>query len=308
MESERPLISPPEATSLLRVEYSNSPDFLAQIDTLINRGYKTIIRAKGRCSLLVTRAISQYTASGDGDCFYRGDSTLSVVISIFMHISSLALAYAYLDRLITSRRPNKGGRLATTADMLAKAGFDDCVYGQPYEILQGLLQPRMDAKEELWQSFLDAASTFAVWKRNLPPSPFPLASNYIVMYMRLLTSAQMRVDGQFADFLFDPESQMQTSVDDFCRRFVEPLGKEAGGYAHMLFSNGLTHSGIRPRPGGRPLPSVGRSCQGCLPGWTRCERSGQLCRFFGERGGWWRTISLTLPVSNSNVVSGGRRC
>lgn len=61
-----------------------------------------------------------------------------------------------------------------------------------------------------------------------------LASNYIVMYMRLLTSAQMRVDGQFADFLFDPESQMQTSVDDFCRRFVEPLGKEAGGWAHML--------------------------------------------------------------------------
>ena len=86
-----------------------------------------------------------------------------------MQISSLALAYAYLDRLITSRRPNKGGRLATTADMLAKAGFDDCVYGQPCEILQGLLQPRMDTKEELWQSFLDAASTFAVGKKICLP-------------------------------------------------------------------------------------------------------------------------------------------
>lgn len=55
------------------------------------------------------------------------------------------------------------------------------------------------------------------------------------MYMRLLASAQMRVDEQFADFLFDPETQMQTSVDDFCRRFVEPLGKEAGEYTSISF-------------------------------------------------------------------------
>jgi ubiquitin thioesterase protein OTUB1 len=179
MGSERPLISPPEATSVLRDEYSNSPDFLAQIDTLINRGHKVIVRAKG-----------------DGDCFYR------------------ALAFAYLDRLLSSPERNKEHRLAATTEMLAKAGFDDCVYGQPYEILQSLVQPYganyMNAKEELWRSFTD-----------------PMTSNYIVMYMRLLASAQMRVDGQFADFLFDPESQMQTSVDDFCRRFVEPLGKEA---------------------------------------------------------------------------------
>ncbi|KAF8438568.1 peptidase C65 Otubain-domain-containing protein [Boletus edulis BED1] len=177
MESERPLISPPEATSVLRNEYSNSPDFLAQIETLINRGYKIIIRAKG-----------------DGDCFYR------------------ALAFAYLDRLMRSTG-HSNDRLAATTDMLAKAGFDECVYDQPYEMLQSLAQlraSRTNAREELWQSFTD-----------------PATSNYIVMYMRLLTSAQMRIDEQFADFLFDPESQMQTSVDDFCRRFVEPLGKEA---------------------------------------------------------------------------------
>ncbi|KAF8130289.1 peptidase C65 Otubain-domain-containing protein [Boletus edulis] len=195
MESERPLISPPEATSVLRNEYSNSPDFLAQIETLINRGYKIIIRAKG-----------------DGDCFYRGDSALSVAISLLMHLSSSALAFAYLDRLMRSTG-HSNDRLAATTDMLAKAGFDECVYDQPYEMLQSLAQLRVsrtNAREELWQSFTD-----------------PATSNYIVMYTRLLTSAQMRIDEQFADFLFDPESQMQTSVDDFCRRFVEPLGKEA---------------------------------------------------------------------------------
>ncbi|KAI9571816.1 peptidase C65 Otubain-domain-containing protein [Boletus coccyginus] len=179
MGSWRPLVSPPEATSVLREEYSNSPDFLAQIDTLIRRGYGVIIRAKG-----------------DGDCFYR------------------ALAFAYLECLMRSPGRNKQDRLAATKDILAIAGFDDCVYGSPYEILQSLVQPHgasfTNAMEELWQSFTD-----------------PQTSNYIVMYMRLLTSAQMRVDEQFEGFLFDPESQTQTSVDDFCKRFVEPLGKEA---------------------------------------------------------------------------------
>ena len=48
MESERPLVSLPESVSVLRDEYSNSPNFLAQIDSLVKQGYKTIIRAKGR--------------------------------------------------------------------------------------------------------------------------------------------------------------------------------------------------------------------------------------------------------------------
>lgn len=197
----------------------------------------------------MTRSDVSVHTLGDGDCFYRGDSHLSVVISLFIHLSSLALAFAYLDRLIRSPGHNKEDRLATTRDMLANAGFDDCVYGQPYEMLQSMVQPRhgshTNVKEELWQNFTDPASTFTIKMWYLSLSPTPLASNYIVMYMRLLTSAQMRVDEQFADFLFDPESQMQTSVDDFCRRFVEPLGKEAGECAHVSFSDGLLYFGIK---------------------------------------------------------------
>lgn len=89
-----------------------------------------------------------------------------------MHFSSLALAFAYLDRLIRSPGRNKEDRLAATTDMLAKAGFDDCVYGQPYEILQGLAQSRANAKEELWQCFMDPASTFTIEIWYLPVSPF----------------------------------------------------------------------------------------------------------------------------------------
>ncbi|KAG9311073.1 peptidase C65 Otubain-domain-containing protein [Chiua virens] len=160
------------------------------IDNLTNQGYSVIIRAKG------TRHIPRPCRTGNQT----------------FHMTSLALAFAYLDRLVSSPGRNKEDRIAATSGILARAGFDDCVYGEPCEILRDLVKPsgHVNAKDELWQNFTD-----------------PSTSNYIVMYMRLLTSAQMRVDEQFADFLFDPDTQMQISVDDFCRRFVEPLGKEA---------------------------------------------------------------------------------
>lgn len=117
--------------------------------------------------MFITCAVIRYLTIhllGDGDCFYRGDSTLSVMISLLMRFSSVALAFAYLDRLLSSPERNKEHRLAATTEMLAKAGFDDCVYGQPYEILQSLVQPYganyMNAKEELWRSFTDPMSAF----------------------------------------------------------------------------------------------------------------------------------------------------
>lgn len=125
----------------------------------------------------VTRSdISLYTSLGDGDCFYRGDSTLSAVISLLMHFSSLALAFAYLDRLVRSPGRNKLDRLAVTKDILAIAGFDDCVYGSPYEILQSLVEPhgasRTNANEELWQCFTDPQSTLTIQVWHLPSHPF----------------------------------------------------------------------------------------------------------------------------------------
>lgn len=86
-----------------------------------------------------------------------------------MHFSCLALAFAYLECLMRSPERNKQDRLATTKDILAIAGFDDCVYGSPYEILQSLVQPHgasfTNAMEELWQSFTDpqSTSTIEVW-------------------------------------------------------------------------------------------------------------------------------------------------
>ena len=49
------------------------------------------------------------------------------------------------------------------------------------------------------------------------------------MYLRLVTSAQIRTDPQsYADFLFHPETGAAMEPRDFCERFVEASGKEAG--------------------------------------------------------------------------------
>ncbi|KAF9228075.1 cysteine proteinase [Gyrodon lividus] len=177
MGTERPLISRPEDISVLRDEYSNLPNFVSQIDTLSNQGYRTIIHVKG-----------------DGDCFYR------------------ALAFAYLHRLVHSASARSQDQLSVTKTMLEDAGFDEIVYDLPYDIITNLIRSVSEA-HELWDTFTD-----------------PSASNFIVMYMRLLTSAQMHLKRFFfAEFLSDYGSELGAidSVDDFRRQFVEPLGKEA---------------------------------------------------------------------------------
>ena len=56
-----------------------------------------------------------------------------------------------------------------------------------------------------------------------------LVSNSVVVYLRLLTSAQIRADPDaFAPFLFHPELGIQMEPREFCENFVESVGKEAG--------------------------------------------------------------------------------
>lgn len=64
-----------------------------------------------------------------------------------------------------------------------------------------------------------------------------LASNSIVVYMRMLTSAQIRLDpDNFAPFLFHPELGEPMGVREFCEHFVDATGREAGAYLSLLHS------------------------------------------------------------------------
>lgn len=54
-------------------------------------------------------------------------------------------------------------------------------------------------------------------------------SNSIVVFLRLLTSATIRMDeDNYSPFLFHPEIGEQMAVREFCENFVEACGKEAG--------------------------------------------------------------------------------
>jgi ubiquitin thioesterase protein OTUB1 len=62
-------------------------------------------------------------------------------------------------------------------------------------------------------------------------------SNSIVVYLRLLTSAQIRSDpGYFAPFLFHPDLGEPMGTREFCENFVEAVGKEAGQYFNRTAS------------------------------------------------------------------------
>ena len=67
-----------------------------------------------------------------------------------------------------------------------------------------------------------------------------LVSNSIVVYLRLLTSAQMRSEPEkYADVLFHPELDEPMELREFCENFVEAVGKEAG--EHLLAITIATH-------------------------------------------------------------------
>lgn len=60
--------------------------------------------------------------------------------------------------------------------------------------------------------------------------PFASAvSNYMVMFMRMVTSAQIQGNPEeYEPFLIHPDLGEKMSVENFCQSIVEVLGREAG--------------------------------------------------------------------------------
>jgi len=175
----------------LRAEYEGGSQlFVKQIDWLMANGWIGIRRTRG-----------------DGDCFYR------------------SLAFAYVERILLSAEPilavtSAISSLEASQPLLEAAGFQKLVYEDFYDtlvmVINRIVTP-FGADGELFTpaTLLEAFND-------------PEVSNSIVVYLRLLTSAQIRSDPDaFADFLFHPELGEQMEVRDFCENFVEAVGKEA---------------------------------------------------------------------------------
>ncbi len=57
----------------------------------------------------------------------------------------------------------------------------------------------------------------------------PAASNYLVTFMRMITSTQIQSEPEtFEPFLIHPDTGETMGVREFCKVVVEVLGKEAG--------------------------------------------------------------------------------
>ncbi|EIW76685.1 cysteine proteinase [Coniophora puteana RWD-64-598 SS2] len=184
--STRPLIDQLTPMEVLRAEYENgSRTFVSQIDYLMNKGYRHIWRARG-----------------DGDCFYR------------------SLAYAFVLNMLDAPQAEREIVVATALSqlqsckpMLSQAGFEPIAYDMFYEAFEAVIQSVVSATEEYGLLTSDSLLRIFQDANN---------SNEIVAFLRLLTSAQIRLNpDEYAAFIIDMEPTQ------FCNNHVEPLGKEA---------------------------------------------------------------------------------
>ncbi|EPQ55743.1 cysteine proteinase [Gloeophyllum trabeum ATCC 11539] len=187
---QRPLIDQIVPMAVLRAEYENgSASFTKQIDYLVSQSYTGIRRTRG-----------------DGDCFYR------------------SLAFRYVERLMNAADPalavgSAVSTLEASLPMLEAAGFQKLVFEDFYDtfvsIIKRIVQPEADGTTLTPLLLLEAFQN-------------PEVSNSVVVYLRLLTSAQIRTDpDSYQDFLFHPELGELMTPREFCETFVEAVGKEA---------------------------------------------------------------------------------
>ena len=67
------------------------------------------------------------------------------------------------------------------------------------------------------------------------PTPPRTVSNYLVTFIRMITSAQIRSNpNDFEPFLTHPDTGEKMGTKEFCETFVEVLGKEAGEQLVLL--------------------------------------------------------------------------
>ncbi|KAJ1300728.1 hypothetical protein OPQ81_002372 [Rhizoctonia solani] len=215
--SRRPLVSPISPLSDLRLEFSPFADVtdsglsdyegpnanvLRKIDWLQKHGgWKAIRRTRG-----------------DGDCFYR------------------SLAFAYVEKILTAPEPGLAvatslSHLESTLPLLERAGFQKIVYEDFYEPFVELIQQVVPPPGELPLTNESLLNQFQD----------PEISNSIVVFLRLLTSAYIRVspEDDFTPFLIHPDTGEIIDVRTFVETFVEATGREADHPQIMALSRAL---------------------------------------------------------------------
>lgn len=190
--ADQPLISAVEPIEVLEKEYAANAAFSGKIKWLKEEaGFIGLRRVKG-----------------DGDCFYR------------------AFAFAFIYKIMMMKdRPMHHftvKHVESTLQLLKQAGFDEEVVTDFYEPLKNLLN-RMYSTDPETKELNEHALVQAM---NDPEQ-----SNSIVVYLRLLTSAFLKLNAdEYTPFLFSLDNVDDASPPDmasFCANHVEAIGKEA---------------------------------------------------------------------------------
>lgn len=157
-----------------------------------------------KVSSLAPRYAAFRRTRGDGNCFYRA--------------LWFGLAEALVARGDAPARNAVVTRLRQSRSKLVAAGIQDLVFEDALDLLADMLNAIAVPGDPLTLTALEGNA-----RDDVP-------SNMIVMFLRLLTSAEMKTRADFfAPFVLDDEP----SVSAFCARRVEPMGEEAD-HAHAV--------------------------------------------------------------------------
>ncbi|GBC04223.1 hypothetical protein RclHR1_05580008 [Rhizophagus clarus] len=139
---------------------------------------------------------------GDGNCFYR------------------AFGFAWFERLMDSKdhhlRQSALKSLADTLPLLNKAGYQQLVYQDIYEE-QVEKQMKAVANGEY-----DEAMLLTIFQTDE-------ISNYIVLYLRLITAAYLKLHREE----YEPFLGFEFGMDQFCNSSVEVMDQEAD-HIHVI--------------------------------------------------------------------------
>ncbi|KAF9472031.1 cysteine proteinase [Pholiota conissans] len=143
-----------------------------------------------------------------------------------------ALGFAYINSLIELPPSERDiavatalSLLETTPAILDGAGIEKLVYEDYYDVLKELVEKVLNGLTEaaLLETFQN-----------------PEYSNSIVLYLRLLTSAQIRLKrDNYEGFLVHPDTKEPMDVDSFTANIVQAMGKEADNVEIDALSNAL---------------------------------------------------------------------
>jgi hypothetical protein len=137
-------------------------------------------------------------------------------------------------------------------------------------------------------------------------------SNSIVVFLRLLTSAYIRLNADdFVPFLFDPETTEPVGVRQFCESQVEATGREAGMSLRTqcapVSNHNLFWMDYRRSPTGSSALSRPESLHRCCLCRRKCcrfscfrqyrDRGFRAIRHGGRKGEWDCSYYATVPVS-----------